>query len=179
TALRMLEHYRVLLEAALADPGRSIDELLLLDAEEREQTLAAGRATGREYPVQCMHEAFERQAEAAPDAIAVSFEGESLTYSQINARSNKLAHRLIGLGAGPETLVALFLKPSLELVVAILGVLKAGAGYLPLDPEHPRERLEFVLADAGAALIVSEQRLLERLGDLDLRAVCLDAEAAQ
>jgi amino acid adenylation domain-containing protein len=141
--------------------------------------LAAGRDSGREYPVQCMHEAFERCAASTPDAVAVSFEGESLSYGELNLRANRIAHRLIELGAGPEMLVALFLEPSLDLPAAILGVLKSGAGYLPLDPEHPRERLDFVLADAGAALIVTEASLLERLGEIDLTAVCLDRDGTQ
>ena len=179
TIERLARRYVRLLEGALADPQRSIDELPLLDPDEREEVLAAGRESGRDYPVQCMHEAFERCAAATPDAVAVSFEGESLSYEQLNARSNKIAHRLIELGAGPETLVALFLEPSHDLIAAILGVLKAGAGYLPLDPEHPRERLDFVLADAGANLIVTDERLLERLDDVEVKAVCLDREAVQ
>jgi amino acid adenylation domain-containing protein len=179
TIERLVRRYVRLLEAALADPQQAIDELPLLDADEREEAIAASRQSGQEYPVQCMHEAFERHAAATPEALAVSFEGQSLTYGQLNARSNKIAHWLIGLGAGPETLVALLLEPSLELVGAILGVLKAGAGYLPLDPEHPRERLRFVLADARASLIVTDQRLLECLGDVDAAVVCLDSEAAQ
>ncbi|HEX5851452.1 MAG TPA: condensation domain-containing protein, partial [Solirubrobacteraceae bacterium] len=111
TIERLARRYVRLLESALADPRRSIDELELLDADERKQVLAAGRVSGREYPVQCMHEAFERHAAAAPDSVAVSYEGQSLTYRQLNERANKLAHRLIELDAGPETLVALFLEP--------------------------------------------------------------------
>jgi amino acid adenylation domain-containing protein len=179
TIERLSRRYVRLLESALADPGRSIEELALLDAEEQEQVLAVGRDSGREYPVRCMHEAFERCASTTPDAVAVSFEAEALSYGELNARANRIAHRLIELGAGPETLVALFLEPSLDLPAAILGVLKAGAGYLPLDPEHPRERLDFVLADAGAALIVTQASLLERLGEIDVEAVCLDRDAAQ
>lgn len=179
TIERLAGRYLRLLEHALADPRRSIEELPLLDAQERDRAIAAGRGSGREYPVGCMHKAFERCAAAAPHAIAVSFEGESLTYGQLNARANRIAHRLIALGAGPETLIALFFEPSLELVVALLGVLKAGAAYLPLDPEHPRERLEFVLADAAPKAVVTDQRLLERLGELDATVVGLDRDAAE
>lgn len=179
TVEKLAHRYVRLLEGAIADPRRSIDELPLLDAGERDEAITAGRQSGHEYPVQCMHKAFERHAAATPDAVAVSFEGQSLTYAQLNERSNRIAHRLIALNSGPETLVALFLEPSLDLIAAILGVLKSGAGYLPLDPEHPRERLDFVLADAGAGVIVTEQRLLERLGAIDVTAVCLDGEAAQ
>jgi amino acid adenylation domain-containing protein len=179
TIERLASRYGRLLEGALANPQTPIVELALLDEAEREQAIAAGRQSGGEYPVFCMHEAFESCAEAAPDAVAVTFEGQSLSYRQLNERSNRIAHRLIGLGAGPETLVGLFLEPSLDLVASILGVLKAGAAYLPLDPEHPRERLDFVLTDAGAKLIVTEGPLLERLGEIEASAVCLDLEAAE
>jgi amino acid adenylation domain-containing protein len=179
TIERLAARYLRILEHALADPTRSIEALPLLDAQEREQAIAAGRESGREYPVWCVHEAFERRAAAAPDDVAVSFEEQSLTYGQLNERANRLAHRLIDLGAGPEALVALFFEPSLEMVVGILGVLKAGAAYLPLDPEHPRERLDFVIGDAQAKLIVTEQRLLERLGEIDAPAVCLDRDAPE
>ncbi len=137
TIERLARRYVRLLEGALADPLRSIDELPLLDADEREEVLAAGRESGREYPVQCMHEAFERCAAATPDAVAVEFEGHSLSYGQLNERANRIAHRLIELGAGPETLVALFLEPSLDLIAGILGVLKAGAGVSAARPRAP------------------------------------------
>ncbi|MBA3806789.1 MAG: amino acid adenylation domain-containing protein [Solirubrobacterales bacterium] len=179
TIERMSYRYVRLLEAALAEPRRSIEELSLLDPAEREQAIVAGHQSSRDYPVQCMHEAFERCAAEAPQAVAVSFEDRSLTYAELNERANRVAHRLIALGAAPETLVALFLEPSLELAVAILGVLKAGAGYLPLDPEHPQERLDFVIADAGAGLVVTEARLLERLGDIEVTSICLDRDAAE
>lgn len=180
TIKRLAARYLRLLQAVLADPRLRVDELPLLDGAEREQALAAGRERRRDYPVQCMHQAFERCAAAAPDAVALSFEGSSLTYGELNARANRLAHRLIEMGVGPETIVALFLEPSPELVVAVLGILKAGGAYLPLDPEHPRERIDFMLEDAGSDTIVSEARLLELL---DARAaaktVCLDRDAAE
>jgi amino acid adenylation domain-containing protein len=177
TIARLAARYVRLLEGALADPQRAIGELELMDSDEAAQALAAGRETGGPYAVQCMHGAFEHHAASAPDTVAVSFEGQQLTYGELNSRANTIAHRLIELGGGPEKLVAIFLEPSLDLVAATLGVLKSGAAYLPLDPEHPRERLDFVLADAGAGAIVTEQRLLERLGEIDATAVCLDREA--
>ncbi len=176
TARRLADRYVRLLEHALAEPRLPIGELPLLDAQDRERAITAGRERGREYPVRCMHEAFERRAAAAPDAVAVSCEGESLTYGQLNARANVLAHRLIALGVGPEALVGLLFEPSIELVVGILGILKAGGAYLPLDPEHPRERLKLVLADARPRAFVTSERLRERLGAQDAPVVCVDRE---
>jgi amino acid adenylation domain-containing protein len=173
TIERFARHYLRLLEAALADPSVPIDELPL----ESEQT-AAPRNEIRAYPVACMHERFERRAMASPDAPAVTHEGTTLTYDELNERANQLAHHLRSLGAGPETLVALFLEPSLELVIAILGVLKAGAAYVPLDPAYPRERLAFVLVDTGAPLLVTRHDLLDRLPEHQAHSVLLDRDAA-
>jgi amino acid adenylation domain-containing protein len=178
TIERLAAHYVRLLEHALTEPARSILELELLDEREREQAIAAGRERGGEYPAWCLHQAFERHAAETPNAVAVVYQDRAVTYGELNERANRVAHRLIELGVGPETLVALFLEPSVELVVAILAVLKAGGAYLPLDPEHPRERLDFVIEDAGAKTIVTEQRLLERLGEIDAVAVCLDRDQA-
>ena len=97
---------------------------------------------------------FEAQVARTPDAVAVVFEEESLTYAQLNARANRLAHHLIGLGIGPESIVALALPRSLEMVIGLLGILKAGAAYLPLDPDYPAERLAFMLEDAQPRLLV-------------------------
>src|SRR5262249_28154834 len=110
-----------------------------------------------------MHERFERAAAATPDAIAVRFGDASLTYRELNARANRLAHRLRELGAAADVLVALFVEPSFEMIVAILGVLKAGAAYVPLDPEYPAERLRFVPEDTRAPLIVTPAGLAARL----------------
>jgi amino acid adenylation domain-containing protein len=163
TIERLSSHYERLLDAALQDPGLSIDELPLLDDAAQRAAQVAGRAVRADYPVALMHQRFEAHAAAAPDAVAVTFEGESLTYGELNARANRLAHRLRELGAGPETVVALFLEPSLELVVAILGTLKSGAAYVPLDPGYPGERTSFVLADTAAPLVLTLQALSGRL----------------
>jgi amino acid adenylation domain-containing protein len=175
----LIGRYTRLLEAALQDPGRPVGELPMLSEEELGQALAAAEPRTAGLPVQCMHHAFERHAGARPDAIAARFEDVALSYGELNRRANQLADRLISLGAGPGRRVAVFLEPSLELLVAVLGVLKSGAAYLPLDPEHPAERIEFVLDDAGASLLVSERRLLERLGDTvgATTQVRLDADA--
>jgi amino acid adenylation domain-containing protein len=178
TIERLADRYLRLLEHALADPARSVAELPLLDGLEREQAIVAGREHECEYPVWCVHKAFERRVVETPAAVAVVYEDRFVTYGELNERANRLAHRLLELGVGPEALVALFFEPSVELVVAILAVLKAGGAYLPLDPEHPRERLDFVIEDAGAKTVVTERRLLDHLGEIDAIAVCLDSDAA-
>ena len=108
------------------------------------------RGAERAYePGPCLHELFERRAAASPEAVAVVCEGSSLTYRELNRRANRLAHRLRTRGVGPETLVGLSLERSPELVVGILGILKAGGAYLPLDPDYPKDRLAFMVEDAG------------------------------
>ena len=105
--------------------------------------------TAADYPKdKCIHELFEEQVEKTPDAIAVEFDGQQLTYRELNSRANQLAHHLIGLGVGPEKLVGICVERSIEMVVGLLGILKAGGAYVPLDPAYPKERLEFMLEDA-------------------------------
>jgi amino acid adenylation domain-containing protein len=174
TVERFGRHYLRLLEAAIADPARPIGELPLLD--EAERRAATGAGGGAEYPVTCMHERFEQHAAAHPDAVALRYEGESVSYGELNERANRLARHLRALGAGPEQLVALFLEPSPQMLTAVLGVLKSGAAYVPLDPEYPAERVGFVLEDTGAPLLITEERLLERLPRHGARTVCLDRD---
>jgi amino acid adenylation domain-containing protein len=178
TIERMGSQYLRLLEAALADPEQPVDELPLLDETERRAVLAAAGEAAIDYPVACLHELFESRAAEAPDAIAVTCEGVSISYEDLNQQANRLAHHLRASGAGPDGLVALFLEPSVELVVAIIGVLKAGAAYVPLDPEHPGERLGFVLADTGARLLVTREELLDRLPAHAATVVCLGRDDA-
>ena len=176
TIERFGRHYLRLLEAAMADPALTIGELPLLDHAER---LAAVAGAGGEYPVACLHELFEARAAEAPDAVALSYEGAVLTYGELNEAANRLAHHLRSLGAGPEQLVALFLEPSLSMLTAILGVLKSGAAYLPLDPDYPSERVSFVLEDAAAPLLVTQEHLLDRLPQHTAIVVCLDRDRAE
>jgi len=125
---------------------------------------------------QTIHERFERQAEATPDAIAVSFEGERLTYRELNERANRLAHHLRSLGVGPETCAGILVERSLELVVTILGVLKAGGCYLPLDPAYPMERLSFMLEDARAALLLTSEASTATVFERHMSVVRLDRD---
>ncbi len=176
TVTRMLAHYRNLLDAALGDPSRPVSELRLLDDAERQTALASWQPSGVEYPVACIHELFERRVAEVPEATALTYEDASISYGELNRRANRLAHRLRALGAGPETMVALVVEPSFEMVTAILGVLKAGAAYVPLDPEHPSERLAFVLADTRAPIVVVQRGLLDRMPSHHAQTVCLDAD---
>jgi amino acid adenylation domain-containing protein len=175
---RLLRHYETLLEGIAADPDTAVGRLPLLEDEERRRLLVEFNAPQAAYPAAvCLHELFAAQVQRSPDADALVGEGGRLSYRALNGRANQLAHHLRSLGAGPGTLVALCLERSAELVVAILGVLKAGAAYLPLDPAYPAERLAFMLADSRAPLLLSQQSLRDRLPGSAPPLVCLDADA--
>ncbi|GAB2714323.1 non-ribosomal peptide synthetase [Kitasatospora kifunensis] len=157
TAQRMVGHYLRLLASIAADPQARVSGLDLLTGEERTQ-LTSWSGLGHRYPIeQSLPAAFQAQVQRAPDAIAVSYEGASLSYAELDARANRLAHRLRALGVRPDSLVGVSLERGLELVVALLGVLKAGAGYLPLDPGQPAERLAYIVQDAAVTVVISEQ----------------------
>ncbi|MFJ8623283.1 amino acid adenylation domain-containing protein [Kitasatospora sp. NPDC093550] len=157
TIERTIAHYLRLLAGIAADPDRPVHRLDLLPEAER-ALLASWSGPGRGYPAEeTLPEVFGQWARRTPDAPAATCEGVSLTYAELNARANRLAHRLRAHGAGPETLVGVRFERGLDLVVALLGVLKSGAGYLPLDPGQPADRLAYILADAGAGLLVTDR----------------------
>ncbi|MBV9775089.1 MAG: AMP-binding protein, partial [Gemmatimonadetes bacterium] len=173
---RVLEHLRTLLEAMAADPARPVGELSPLSVAERARVLAAGRAE-REYPADgCIHERFAARAARAPDTVAVTYEGESLTYAELDRRSDRLARVLRARGVGSEARVGVCAERSAELVVALLGVLKAGAAYVPLDPAYPAERLAYVLEDAGIGVALAQERTRDRLPAAGVEVVSLDRE---
>ena len=152
-----------LLEAASADPQQPIGRLELLAFEERRQILVDWNDTACEVPHTTLPALFEAQVERSPEATALVFEESTLTYAQLNAQANRLAHLLIGRGIGPENLVALALPRSAEMVVGLLAILKAGAAYLPLDPDHPAERLAYMLQDAQPACVLTTAQIAQRL----------------
>ena len=160
---RLLGHYEQLLEAVVADADRNIWELeLLTEAERQEQR--EWNATEREYAgTACLHELFERQVAASPDAQAVVFEGQSLTYAELNARANQLARTLRARGVGREVLVGICVERSLEMVVGLLGILKAGGAYVPLDPGYPTDRLAYMLENSGAGVVLTQGKLAREL----------------
>ncbi|MET0399993.1 MAG: condensation domain-containing protein, partial [Longimicrobiaceae bacterium] len=176
-AERMVDHLEAVLEAIVADPARRLSELSLLRGAERVQLLEEWTDTARPYPDLCLHELVAAQSARTPDAVALVFEGESLSYAALEARSNQLARYLAGLGAGPEIRVGVCAERSLELVVALLAVLKAGAAYVPLDPSYPAERLAYMLEDSGVPVLLTQERLLERMPTHDARIVCVDGHA--
>ena len=179
TIERLTGHFETLLAGVVADPDSRVSALPLLTDAEGDRLVAELNGAPREFlpPAACIHELFERQAELRPDALAVASGDERLTYSELNARANRLARRLRALGVGPETPVAICADRSPRMVVGALAVMKAGGAYVPLDPQYPRERLRLVLEESAAPVLLTERRLLARLPPRDARALYLDEEA--
>ncbi|TDX61141.1 amino acid adenylation domain-containing protein [Methylosinus sp. sav-2] len=164
TIERLARRYRALLDGILDNPQARIGDLPILEEAERGELIFDWNDTSAEFPRDlCVHELFEAQAQRRPDAVAAIFGDDTLTYGELNARANRLARHLVGLGVGPEAIVGLCVERSLEMVVGLLGVLKAGGAYLPLDPDYPSERLAYMIADASPRLVLTQQRLAERL----------------
>jgi amino acid adenylation domain-containing protein len=177
TIQRWLEHFRTLLAGIVANPHQKINNLPLLTTSEKHQLLLLGNHHKVNYSQQhCIHELFETQVEHFPDAIAVVFEQQQLTYQELNVRANQLAHYLKSLGVKPEVLVGICVERSLEMVVGILAILKAGGAYVPLDPAYPQERLAYILKDSQISVLLTQERLLENLPPHSAKIVCLDRD---
>ncbi|HEY6411705.1 MAG TPA: condensation domain-containing protein, partial [Ktedonobacteraceae bacterium] len=175
TIARMAGHWQTLLEATIQDPTQHIADLPLLTENERRQLLGEWNATETPYAAdKCIHQLFEEQALRRPEAIALVFEKQTMTYRELNTRANQLAHRLQRLGVGTETCVGLCMDRSLEMVVGLLGILKAGGAYVPLDPLYPRERLAFMLQDTQAPVLLTQPALFDMLPTQGLEVICLD-----
>jgi amino acid adenylation domain-containing protein len=163
TVHRYMGYFVALLKAMVADDAQTIDRLPMLSEEEREQVVYGWNETKAEFPSEkCVHELFEEQMRRSPQATAVVFEKEELSYGELNERANQLAWRLRELGVGPETRVGLLAERSLEMVVGLLGVLKAGAAYVPLDPDYPSERLSYMLESAQVKVLLTQEHLREQ-----------------
>ena len=175
TIARLLEHFQNILRAIIANPQESVSSLPLLSEQEQKQLLVDWNQTQADYPQeQCIHQLFEAQVERTPDAIAVVFEEQSLTYSELNCRANQLAHYLQTLGVRPEVLVGISLERSLEMIIGLLAILKAGGAYLPLDPDYPTERLQFMLEDSQVLFLITQRSLLAKLPASQATLICLD-----
>ncbi|HEU4885849.1 MAG TPA: condensation domain-containing protein, partial [Longimicrobium sp.] len=180
TVERHVGYLRRALEAMVADERQPMDRLALLPEYERRQLVDAWNATDAEYPAdRCIHELFQAQVERTPDAEAVVFEGEGVTYAELNGRANRLAHHLRSLGVGPDARVAVSVERSTEMVVALLAVMKAGGAYVPLDPAHPAERLEYMLADSAPVAVLTQKHLRDRMGNPGVPVLEMDADTPE
>lgn len=180
TVERMLVHFGNILEAVVVDPEQRLSALPLLTDAERHHVLVDYNKTTTNYgTAACLHRLVEAQVEHSPDATAVLSEDADLTYRELDHRANQLARHLRGLGVGPNVTVGVYLPRSWQTVVAALGILKAGGGYLPLEPTLPADRLRFMLDDAQPAVLVTQQPLLDRLPEHHTAVVALDTDWAQ
>ncbi|HLF24969.1 MAG TPA: amino acid adenylation domain-containing protein [Anaerolineae bacterium] len=177
TIVQLVGHFQRLLDSSVADPDQRLADLTLLSEAERRQLVAAWNDTRSAYPRDaCVHELFEAQVARTPEAVAVTFEDQHLTYQALNRRANQLAHYLQQNGVGPEAIVGVCTERSVEMIVALLGILKAGGAYLPLDPCYPTERLTFMQAEGQVSVLLTQQHLLASLPPHHGQVFCLDRE---
>ncbi len=182
---RIAGHYLKLLEGIVAQPDTSVDLLPILTAAEVRQVILEWNDTATDYPRdRCLHELFEEQVGLRPNAPAVTYGANTLSYADLNARANRLAHWLQELGVGPEVLVGVYLERGIDMIVAILGIIKAGGAYLPLDMEYPADRLAFMLADGNVPVLITQSMLRDRAVKLvverpELVLIQMDADAPQ
>ncbi len=177
TIQRMMGHFLTLLRSGMEKTGQAVSTLPMLTAEERHQLVVEWNQAPVEYkPEKCIHEWVQAQAARTPNAVAVVYEGQSLTYAELNRRANQLAHYLRKSGIGPETLVAMCMERSLDMIVGILGILKAGGAYLPLDLSYPPDRLAFMIEDANPPVVLTQKELEGRLPHHKAEIICLDRD---
>jgi non-ribosomal peptide synthetase component F len=173
---RLLSQYTTIMEGAAATPVRAIGELSLLSMQESE-TFAQWNNTVRDYPREgTLHSLFEEQAQHTASKVAVRCGDDELTYKQLDQKANRLAAKLKLLGVKPGDAVGLFVERSLEMVVGLLGILKSGAAYVPMDPAFPSERLGFMVEDASMSVIVTQKTLVEQLPPHQAEAVLIDGD---
>ncbi|QHD06684.1 non-ribosomal peptide synthase/polyketide synthase [Pseudomonas sp. R76] len=164
TLTRLAQHWQNLLRAVVNDASQALDELPMLSEQQWQQTVHSWNDSQVEFPhTRCVHQLFEAQVRATPEASALQFNGDALSYRELNCRANRLAHRLIAAGVGPDVLVAVHVERSLDMVVGLLATLKAGGAYVPLDPQFPADRLAFMLEDSRARVLLTQPHLNGRL----------------
>ncbi|MEG4024268.1 amino acid adenylation domain-containing protein [Microcoleus sp. S13C4] len=177
TITRLIGHFQTLLESIVTNPEQRIANLQYLSAQERDHLLVECNNTQADYPQDlCIHQLFEMQADRTPDAVALVFGDERVTYRELNLRSNQLARYLQKMGVGAEVLVGICCGRSLDLIVGMLGILKAGGAYLILDPSYPAERSSFMVKDAQLSVVLTQQQWVENLRSPNLQIVCLDTD---
>ncbi|WP_013334575.1 non-ribosomal peptide synthetase [Gloeothece verrucosa] len=174
---RMIEHFQNLLTSIAENPEQPVVLIPFLTPQEQQQLLKDWNDTQVDYAYdKCIHQLFEEQVQRTPDAVAVVFENEQLTYQELNHRANQLAHYLQSLGVGADVLVGVCLERSLEMIVGLLGILKAGGAYVPFDPQYPIERLKFMLEDTQVKVLLTQEKLVKSLPQNHVHIICLDTD---
>ncbi|MCF5032975.1 non-ribosomal peptide synthetase, partial [Pseudomonas syringae] len=177
TMRRYLGYFQRVLEAMVADDQQVLEHVALLGADEREHLLAGLNATEAPFPQdRTIHQLFEERVQAQPDAIAVAFGAQRLSYAELNRQANRVAHHLISLGIKPDDRVAICVERGVEMLIGVLGVLKAGAAYVPLDPAYPAERLAYMIEDSAPSALLTQRDVQAHLPTLDLPLVLLDED---
>ncbi|MCW5318205.1 amino acid adenylation domain-containing protein [Nostoc sp. KVJ3] len=177
TISRMVEHFKTLLSAIVANPEERIANLPLLSEAELHQVLVEWNNTQADYPQhKCIHQLFAEKVQQYPDSIAVNFANKQLTYQELNTCSNKLAHHLQKIGVYSEVLVGICISQSIEMIIGLLGILKAGGAYVPLDPSYPEERLNFMLEDAQVSVLLTQENLLKHFEDFSKPIISIDKD---
>ncbi len=172
---RMAGHIQTLMEGIASDPAQRLSQLPLLTSSERHRLLVEWNNTEINYPTdQWIHESFEAQAERTPDAVAVVFENDRLTYRELNEKANQLALYLRELGVGPDVPVGICMHRSLDMVISLLAILKAGGAYVPLDPQYPQHRMSFIIKDAGVRMVLTQHNVVATPDDYNYQLACLD-----
>jgi aspartate racemase len=180
TVERMLAHFQSLLSSLAQDAEKRASELVMLSENELHQMLVVWNDTRTAYPDEaCIHDLFEQQALSTPDKVAIVFEAEQLSYRELNERANRLAHYIRSKGVGPDQLIGICIDRSIEMIVGLLAILKAGAAYVPMDPNHPAARLDYMLDDTKLRLVLTRKEMLGRLPRHRVSYICLDEESEQ
>ena len=176
TAKRMLGHLQTLLESAVVNPEQRISELPLLTNDEQQQLSDWNDNTARDYPAECIHTMFEKQVDLTPDSVSIIFDKDRQTYRELNARANQIAHLLQSIGVGPESFVGIYIERTPQMLAGVLGVLKAGAAYVPIDHNYPLERVKLILEDCRVSALLTESSLLKNLPEHEMPAIRLDRD---
>lgn len=177
TMVRMASHFQNILGEILDKPARPLFELEILSVEEKQQILVEWNDTATSYPREkCIHQLFEKQVEHSPETVAVILDDKKITYRELNARANQLSHYLHSLGVGPNVLVGICMERSIEMIIGLIGILKAGGAYMPLDPEYPPERIDFMLEDSQVSFLVTQSHIENKLPSFSKKVVCFDTD---